>query len=636
MGVLVMTTTMMKTTTMAGRGSRVPTRWASWTPTVSLVVVAFSLALVLLLSGCEHDPTILETHPLDLVGATRGEVESFYLTMSDGVRVAVDTYVPQDYPAGGPYPTIFEMTRYWRKRGDEIPYTIRRAMQRGFAWVVMDERGTGASFGRWDRPLSDRALRDTEEVFDWIVEQGWSNGRVGATGISYSGMAAQQSVSRNHPALRAIVPMSDSYDLYRDLIFPGGVFNEAFLQGWSDAVMALDRSTSLSIDDQHFVLSPVDSDPEGILLQEAVDGHAGNLNPYEAFEGITYRDDPGLSGLVLDDLSTERFWDRIAESGIAVYHWGSWMDGGSADGVIRAFLQSDGPRRAAIGSWTHDLEGNSFTGDGDRYTAVPTFEAQWEELLNFFDDALRKDKPVGERVIRYYTMGEGTWKATSTWPVEGTVVESWYLGADSVLTPTPPSDPSGEDEYTVNDEVRSSIDPRWLGPLFSETWYPDRRERDKSLLTYESPPLATDMEVTGHPVVQLHLSSTHSDGTYIVYLEDVSSRGVVTYVTEGVLRGIHRKVSPAPEGWPASVPYHSFLSVDGEDQVPGEVFELTLALEPTSFLFRQDHRIRISIAGHDAAVFRRIPESGTPVLSIQRNSVYPSRIQIPVVRTPMG
>lgn len=587
-----------------------------------------------LLPACEHDLTVLETHPLDLTGATRGAAESIYLTMSDGVRIAVDSYVPQDYPGLGPYPTIFEVTRYWRSRSEDIPYHIRRAMQRGFAYVVMDERGTGASFGEWDQPLSDQALRDTDSVMDWIVEQAWSNGHVGATGISYPGMAAQQVASRLHPALRAIVPMSDTYDLYRDLIFPGGIFNEVFLEEWGEAVMALDRNTSLSLDDETFVLSPVDDDPTGVLLEEAVAGHAGNLDPYQTFEGITFRDDPGLTGLTLDDLSTDRFWTRIEGSDIAVYHWGSWLDGGSADGVIRAFLRSSGPRRATIGSWTHDLGGNAFHGDGDRLRAVPSFEAQWEELLNFFDDVLRKHKPLAERVLRYYTMGEGRWKATSTWPVEGTVVEPWYLGIGGELTNTPPADPTGEDEYQVDDQVRSASDPRWLGPLFSETWYPDRLERDLDLITYQSGPLLEDKEVTGHPVVELHLTSTHTDGAYFVYLEDVSPHGVVTYVTEGILRGIHRKVSPAPEGWPPGIPYHSFLSADAEDQVPGEVFQLTLALEPTSFLFREGHRIRIAIAGHDAASFRFVPETGTPLLKIQRNAVHPSRIDLPVVRPP--
>ena len=124
-------------------------------------------------------------------------------------------------------------------------------------------------------------------------------------------------------------------------------------------------------------------------------------------------------------LTSHSVSEALDESGVAIYHWGSWMDGGSADGVIRAFMESTGPRRGTIGSWTHDLSSNSFTGDLDRWTARPTSEAQWEEALNFFDEILRKNHPLQDRILRYYTMGEGIWKATSTWPVPGAISRPW-------------------------------------------------------------------------------------------------------------------------------------------------------------------------------------------------------------------
>ena len=163
---------------------------------------------------------------------------------------------------------------------------------------------------------------------------------------------------------------------------------------------------------------------------------------------------------------------------------------------------------------------------------------------------------------------------------------------------------------------------------------PDRLGRDLDLLVYQTAPLAEDMEVTGYPSVHLNLSSSHSDGAYIVYLEDVSALGIVTYVTEGVLRGIHRKISDDPSAFVRPIPHHSFLAADIQSQVPGQVFELSMGLEPTSFLFKAGHRIRIAIAGHDAGVFRRVPEDGTPVLRVQRNTTHLSFLELPVVRKP--
>jgi putative CocE/NonD family hydrolase len=376
----------------------------------------------------------------------------------------------------------------------------------------------------------------------------------------------------------------------------------------------------------------VDEDPDGILLEYAIAGHAGNLDVFEAVETAVFRDDPIVPGQTLDDISTHTIATALDESGVAVYQWGSWLDGGSADGVIRGFMESTGPRRGTLGAWTHDLSSNSSLRDGDRWISIPGFEAQWEEALNFFDDLLRKNKPSQDRILRYFTMEEGLWKSTSTWPIPGTVNETWYLGGGGALTTAPPTEDSGEDLYEVDFSAESSNDPRWLGPLFADPWYPDRGVRDIGLLVYESPPLEEDMEVTGYPVVTLHLSSSHADGAFFVYLEDVSPQRAVTYVTEGVLRGIHRKVSEDPSPWKRPVPYHSFLAADAEPMVPGQVTELAIGMEPTSFLFRKGHRIRIAIAGHDATAFRRIPAEGTPVLSVQRNSAFPSSIRLPVVR----
>ena len=119
-------------------------------------------------------------------------------------------------------------------------------------------------------------------------------------------------------------------------------------------------------------------------------------------------------------------------------------------------------------------------------------------------------------------MGERLWKATSTWPIPGTVTETFYLGEEGSLSSSAPTALAGEDSYEVDFEARSATDPRWLGPLFSDTWYPDRRERDRKLLVYQSSPLTEDMEVTGYPVIHLNLSSTHSDGAFFVYLEEVN------------------------------------------------------------------------------------------------------------------
>lgn len=590
------------------------------------------IILFLALGACEHTPTVLSQHEIDTGYATHIVTTSRYIEMDDGVRIAVDVHLPGGISGVQRFPAILEMTRYWRDRGAGLSYLVRRAVSRGFAYVVMDERGTGASFGEWPYPLRDRALADGEAVIDWIIAQPWSNGNVGAAGVSYPGMAAQRLAALGHPALKAVVPMSDMWDQYENLIFPGGVFNEAFIKGWSDVVYLMDRMSELRFEEEVFRLSPVDADENGTLLSAAQAGHAANLHAHEAVKDNTFRDDPVVPGVTLDDISTHSKVDALNRSGTRIYNWGSWLDGGSADGVIRQFMESTGPQRAVIGAWSHDLETNTSPFMQPGSMALPRIEAQWEEALNFFDQLLKKERPLQGRILRYMTLNTGEWKSTSEWPIPGTEMVRLYLAEAGSLTWSAPASADGADRYVVDFDAMSSDESRWLSPLFGNTRYPNRQHEDAGLLVYETAPLTEPLEVTGYPIVHLNVASTHPDGAFIVYLEDVDRYQRVSYVTEGILRGMHRKVSADPGAWQKPVPYHSYRSEDTEPLVPGEVAELAFGMQPTSVLFLAGHRIRMAIAGHDASAFRRVPAVGTPTITVHRNSVWPSYIELPVIR----
>ena len=139
------------------------------------------------------------------------------------------------------------------------------------------------------------------------------------------------------------------------------------------------------------------------------------------------------------------------------------------------------------------------------------------------------------------------------------------------------------------------------------------------------------MEVTGHPLVTLHVSSTAKDGNFFVYLEDVAPRGRVEYVTEGMLRALHRKLSDDPPPYRTPVPYRTFLRVDASALVPGEVAELVFALYPTSYLFKKGHSIRVTVAGADKDHFENNPDA-PPTVRIHRSARFPSHIDLPVMK----
>ena len=157
-------------------------------------------------------------------------------------------------------------------------------------------------------------------------------------------------------------------------------------------------------------------------------------------------------------------------------------------------------------------------------------------------------------------------------------MQRWYFHADHHLLAQAPSSEVGTDSYQVDFNATTGTNNRWHTQLTKPLIYANRAKADRRLLTYTSPPLERDMEITGYPIVTLYLSSTEEDGAFFVYLEDVAPSGVVHYITEGMLRGIHRHLSDETPPYVTSNPYHIFKRADAMPLPRKEIVELTFAL----------------------------------------------------------
>jgi putative CocE/NonD family hydrolase len=432
-------------------------------------------------------------------------------------------------------------------------------------------------------------------------------------------------------------------DAFTDIAFPGGIFHERFMSFWSDFDRNLDRN--LVPGEFGFLgrllirgVKPVDGDRGGRLLRKAIEGHASNGHAFSLGRPLDYRDSRTEgTELTVEDVTVHRFKKEIESSRAVSFGWGSWMDAGTADAVIRRFLTFDNSGGGAIGAWEHCGRFNASPYRAPDAPPSPTLKEQWSEMLRFFDAQLRggEQRVESGKTLFYYTLGEEKWKATSVWPPEGTTLQRWYLAADGALSPSEPAAEDGSDRYTVDFEANTGESNRWweMGAVVGKTVvYGDRSDAASHLLAYTTAPLERDLEITGYPVVTLYMTSTHDDAAIYVYVEDVDESGRVFYVTEGLLRALHRKVSSDPSPYRLQVPYHSFKSEDAMPLVPGELAEITFGLYPTSVLIRKGHRIRIGIAGHDQGTFVRIPAEGTPELTIARNRIHASRIDLPVLQ----
>lgn len=599
-------------------------------------------------------------------------LESRYLTMRDGVRIAVNVYLPAHVPSGARLPTIINQTRYYRAmelrqpfraamRGSpfhHFPSTVacrKRFVGAGYAWVDIDVRGSGASYGHRVCEWSPDEIRDGAEVVDWIIRQSWSDGAVGALGSSYSGGAAELLLVNRHPAVRAVAPRFSPFDAYSDIAFPGGIRASWFTRTWGRYNAALDRNAPHEVAGWWVKLlvtgvQPVDDDPGRSLRAGAIAEHSANYDIDSQAESLTFRDDvapsdpfhrpeggaPELVGNPIDEegsinlFSPHNYWHDVEASGAAVYSYGGWFDGAYAHSAVKRFNTLSTPgNRLILGPWSHG-------GGWHIEPFLPPAKSRFDhegELLRFFDEHLRqRDSGLAtEPWVHYFTMGEGRWKTAAAWPPAATT-RTYYVAAGRQLRAQTPEPDHGADEYRVDITAGTGDHSRWRTQVAvgEAVRYPVRSAADRKLLTYTSAPLPGPLEMTGHPMVTLFVSSSQTDADLFVYLEAVDDRGRVGYVTEGQLRAACRRVSITPPPYRQTVPYRSFTRGDAMPLIPHEITELSFDLLPTSYLFAAGHRIRIAIAGADASHFA-VPDGTPPTLAVHRGRLHASRIDLPVV-----
>ncbi len=560
-------------------------------------------------------------------------LRSLYVPMKDGVRIALDVVLPKNLPAGRKIPALLMMTRYWRSRpSDDI--TKRFFARYGYAFVTGDSRGTGASFGIWRYHRNKDERRDFAEIVDWIVAQPWSDGRVAAYGVSYTANTADWIAKANHKAVKAIISRFPDFNPYTDEYFPGGVANSAFGKGWSDMVRAMDFNVPRSAPGggAQYQIRRVDEDVDGKLLQQAIEQRKQLPEVYEGLRQIVFRDDrPTTWDESMAEWSISEYPRDLERLLVPMYVQASWMDAGTAEGALHRFVALKNPQRTIIGTWFHGGAKDANPFHENPPPPNPSPQTQFQDVRCFLDQHVKGiPNGMGGKLLSYYTMVEEKWNTTRTWPLPGSKKVNWFLSANKTLTTRRPVQNQGSDQYTINFEVSNQKRTRWLPGTLLDPMYPDRAAQDRLLLTYTSQPLTETIEITGHPVVTLYVTSTSADGVFIVYLEDVDPSGKVTYITEGTLRAVHRRISPNPPH-AMLIPYHSYRRRDALPLEPGKVAQLHFGLLPTSVVIKQGHSLRASIAGADKGGFERVPDSEVPTVSIFRNKMYGSSIELPVV-----
>lgn len=563
---------------------------------------------------------------------------SRYLTMRDGVRLAADIIRPARarIMEDKPLPAIFVHTRYRRaavnqdgKVASEADSPLSQAfLKHGYILAVVDVRGSGASFGTWPGLFSPEETRDAHEIIEWLAAQPWCNGCIGMTGGSYLGATQLMAASTKPPHLKAMFPIVPLFDVF-DTGYHNGVFFQDMIQTWNDLTITLDTKLPAA---------PVDEDRDGALLRLALKEHAANRPTIDIFAPLSFRDSRDrVSGAdMMKSWHPAGHVAEITEANIPMYLWGGWFDSFTRD-VFLMQRNFDVPRKLVVGAWSHSPRDPEIQKD--------EFQPLAFEQLRWFDYWLKgiDNGVMSEPAIRYQVMKTPEireWRTAEAWPIPGVKETEFYLGEgrsgsvssanDGRLAANPPAAGNGRDIYTVDYSATTGTSTRWDNAVGGGFSYPDMTANDRKGLTYTTAPLELDVEVTGHPVLHVWMSSTSKDGQFFAYLEDVDASGVSRYVTEGAIQASCRAVNRPPYD-NLGLPYHRVFREDVKPLTSGDPVELVFDLQPTSQVFDAGHRIRLTITCADKDNAETTPADPAPQVTIYREARRPSRLVLPVV-----
>jgi uncharacterized protein len=509
-------------------------------------------------------------------------MKNAWIPMKDGVRLAATLYMPDGAKPGEKFPALLEYLPYRKDDGTAAGDYPRHTYfaHRGYMSVRVDIRGFGASEGvPPGREYSEQEQSDGEQVIAWLAAQPWSNGNVGMFGISWGGFTAMQMAMRHPPALKAIIAVHATAELFHDDVH------------YMDGIAHVD---------------------EFELNMDMAEGWAGapdySLN--EKTLGPRF-DSPPWSLLYLKHQHDGPFWrDRVRplnEITIPSFLIGGLQDG-YRDNVTDMLMKSKAPIKAIVGPWNH-----SWPNDADFGPRV-----EWrDQAVRFFDHWL-KGKETGvendPRLVIYMqhwhppdpNLSEvpGEWRREDVWPPKAAKDITFFLHGNHSLSESAASVDHHQLKYIPTVGVEAGF---WWGELLS-----DQRPVDAFSLVYDSAPLENDVAILGRPRALLQASATAPLADWFARLSDIAPDGTVTQITGAGINGAQRESMSEPR-----------------DLEPGKAYPFNIEMHLTSWVFPKGHRIRIAIS--NALWPMMLPTPYAMTTSLELGGDAGSRLVLPIV-----
>jgi uncharacterized protein len=498
--------------------------------------------------------------------------------MRDGARLKADVFRPD---ATGKFPAILNLGPYQKDKLWIVPDTLAEAQNewmnwetvnpqwwvpRGYAAVRVDGRGTGKSPGQYD-PWSLAEAVDFYDAVEWAAAQPWCNGKVGLLGISYFAINQWFAANLQPPSLKALIPWEGFADLYRDALYHGGILS-LFMTNWYTAHLL------------HHLL--------GRASQHLPDGWQVNTLHFWLHNNL---DSGAFRG-------SQAQWHKIT---VPMFSVGNWSGMGlHLRGNTEAFMRAATAHkklRIHLGSHVHPF----YTEDGRR------------DQIRFFDYWLRgiDNGVMAEPPIKLAVRKGGDafeWRDEHEWPLARTRWTELYL--DLAQAPAEGAPPVGMLTETKPPRALSrTYAASSLGTMGSTSAASSQvlggGIKPGMGVSFETPPLAADTEITGPLAAVLWVSSSSEDMDLFLTLRNFDADGKEVLetgqqstpvpVAKGWLRASHRELDPE-----LSLPYRPYhRHVRRLYLKPGEIVRVEVEIWPTSMVFKKGHRIRLDVQPRD-------------------------------------
>jgi uncharacterized protein len=561
-------------------------------PTLLTSARLIPLAIVLLAIGLLAISASLYALPIPKESATLYSVrmEQQTIPMGDGIRLAATLYMPDNAKPGEKFPALLEYLPYRKDdataAGDYPIHSWFAA--RGYVSVRVDIRGFGNSEGApTDREYSEQEQLDGEQVIAWLAAQPWSNGKVGMFGISWGGFNSIQLAMRHPPALKAILAVDATENLFHDDIH------------YIDGMMHVDEF-ELNMD-----LAPSMTGAPDYTLDEKVLGPRFDSAPWSLMYFKHQRDG--------------EFWHApvrpLNEIKIPCFLIGGLLDG-YRDSIPRMFeqIKSPGkaPLKAIIGPWNHTYPNDAEPGPQIEWRDQAL--RWWDYWLKGRNNGIMEEPPLSIYMQDWHAPDPrlktvpGKWRGESRWPPANTANTTLYLYESHALSTEPAKAAINQLRYVPSVGVEAGF---WWGELLS-----DQRPVDAFSLTYDSAPLKEELTILGRPHALLQASASAPQADWFARLSDVAPDGTVTQVTGAGLNGAQRDSASEPK-----------------DLVQNQTYSLDIEMHLATWTFPRGHRIRLSVSN---ALWPMVwPTPYAMMTTLQLGGAAGSRLILPLVPPSM-